>query len=83
MTAMMLLTFNGLQRPQHDKLFSDNQLVDTGLRILEQVLVETKSEVVRSFRDICTELHQDCQRKHAEATVMASDLDLSVYLVNP
>ncbi|KAJ4292762.1 hypothetical protein N0V90_009425 [Kalmusia sp. IMI 367209] len=82
MTAMMLLTFNGMQRPQHDKLFSDNQLVDNGLRMLDQVLEETHSEVVRSFRDACAKLHWDSRGRRAEATVIAKDLEIPTHLVN-
>lgn len=76
MTAMLLLTFNSLQRPQHDQLAVDNPLVDRGLQMLEQVAEETQSEIVRSFRKTCAGLHQDVQRRQAEASVLANSLDL-------
>lgn len=83
MTAMMLLTFNGMKRPQHFQWSLDYQLVETGLRILEKVLEEAPNEVVRSFYDICTELHRDCQRRSTEFTAVANEIDLSAYLTSP
>jgi hypothetical protein len=79
MTAMLLLTFNSMQRPQHDQASFDSQLVDRGLQMLDQIAEETQSEVVRSFRKTCAELHLDAQRKGAEASVMANTLNLSTY----
>jgi hypothetical protein len=82
MTAMLLLTFNSMQRPQHDQVSFDNQLVDRGLQMLDQVAEETQSEIVRSFRKTCAELHRDAQRKGAEASVMENTLNtlnLSTY----
>jgi hypothetical protein len=77
MTAMLLLTFNSMQRPQHDQLSLDNELVDTGLQMLDQITEETQSEKVRSFRKICTGLHWDAQQRRAEASMIANSLDLS------
>ncbi|KAF2865225.1 hypothetical protein BDV95DRAFT_632430 [Massariosphaeria phaeospora] len=75
MTAMLLLTFNSMQRPQHDQLSLDNGLVDTGLKMLDQVAEETRSEIIRSFRKNCTEMHRYAQQRRAEASLMASSLD--------
>ncbi|ORX92702.1 hypothetical protein BCR34DRAFT_250669 [Clohesyomyces aquaticus] len=77
MTAMLLLIFNGMQRPQHNQLSLDNKLVDTGLQMLDQVAEETQSEIVRSFHKTCTGLRQDAQQRCDEASVMANILDLS------
>jgi hypothetical protein len=71
MTAMLLLTFNILQRPYHDQAFFDDELVDSGLRMLEKVAEETQSEIVRSFRETCTGLHLDAQQRRAEASELA------------
>lgn len=76
MSAMLLLTFNSMQRPQHDQLFLDNQLVDRGLQMLDKVAEETQSGIVRSFLKTCACLHQNAQRRRAEASVMANSLDL-------
>jgi hypothetical protein len=77
MTAMLLLTFNSMQRPQHDQLSLDNELVDTGLQMLDQVAEETQSEIVRSFRKTLTGLHRDAQQRRSETSVLANSLDLS------
>jgi hypothetical protein len=82
MTALMLLTFNGLQNPHNEKLSSDNNLVDTGLRMLDRIVEDTQSEVVCSFRDACGTLNQESRRRRAEASVMASSFDLSAYLID-
>ena len=63
MASMMLLTVNGMQRPQHDMLSLDNQLIEAGLRTLDKIVEDTQSEVVRSFQKMCSELVQDSQRK--------------------
>ncbi|KAH7122740.1 fungal-specific transcription factor domain-containing protein [Dendryphion nanum] len=76
MTAILLLTFNSMQRPQHDLLSLDNELVDKGLQMLDRVEEETQSEIVRSFRKTCTGLHRDAQQRRAEASVMANSLNL-------
>jgi len=78
MTAMLLLTFNNMHRPQHDQLSLDNELVDTGLQMLGQVAEDTQSEIVRSFRKTCTGLHRDAQQRRAEASVNAKSLDPSM-----
>ena len=83
MTAMMLLTFNSMQNYQHDKLLEDDQLVEMGLHMLEQVLEGTESDMIRSFHDTCARLHQECQRKRIEAMVMVNDIDISAYLLSP
>jgi hypothetical protein len=83
MTAMMLLTFNNMQNYRHDKLLMDDQLVETGLHMLEQVLEGTESDMIHSFHDTCAKLHRECQRKRAEAMVMVDDLDISAYLLSP
>lgn len=63
MASMMLLTVNSMQRSQHDPLSLDDQLIDAGLRTLDKIVEDTQSEVVRSFREMCTELVQDSQRR--------------------
>ena len=67
--------FNGIQRPHHDKLGIDDQLVESGLRMLEEISEETQSELVGSFRDMCVNLYRDCRRIRTEAFVMARELD--------
>ena len=47
--AMLLLTFNSMQRPQQDQLSLDNQLVDRGLQVLDQIAEETQGEIVRVY----------------------------------
>jgi hypothetical protein len=66
MASMMLLTVNGMQRSQRNTLSLDDQLIEAGLRVLDNIVEETKSEVVRSFRDMCTELVQDSERRRLE-----------------
>lgn len=66
MASMMLLTVNGMQRPQKDTLSLDEQLIEAGLRILDKVIEHTQSEVVRSFQKLCTELLQDSRRRRLE-----------------
>lgn len=83
MTALMLLTFNALQNPHSDELSSDNKLVETGLEVLDRMIEETQSEVVRSFREACGNLHLDSLRRRAEASAMANSLEFSAYLVDP
>ncbi|KAF2442865.1 hypothetical protein P171DRAFT_433247 [Karstenula rhodostoma CBS 690.94] len=83
MTAIMLLTFNCLQNPHSDEISSDDKLVEDGLRMLGRMVEKTQSEVVRSFRHACGNLHRDSQRRRAEVSVMANCLDLSEYLVDP
>jgi hypothetical protein len=78
MTAMLLLTFNSMQNPQHDQVSLDSHLVDTGLQMLDQVAEETQSEVVRSFRETCTHLHRDAQQRRAEASIVANSLHVSM-----
>ena len=73
MTAMLLLTFNSMQRPQHNQLSLDNQLVDRGLKMLDQVADETQSEIVLNFRKTCAGLHQRsaemrCSQRDGERT---------------
>ncbi|KAL5376202.1 hypothetical protein DPSP01_010667 [Paraphaeosphaeria sporulosa] len=80
MTAMMLLTFNGLQNPLGDELLSDDKLVENGLKMLDRMLEETQHEVVRSFRYACGSLHDASKRRRAEASFIASSMDLSAYL---
>jgi len=77
MTAMLLLTFNSMQRPQHDQLLLDDRLVDRGLQMLDRIMEEIQSEIVHSFCKTCTELHQNAQQRRAEARVMANSLNLS------
>jgi hypothetical protein len=81
MSAMLLLTFNCMQKPQHSQMLSDNQLVNRGLQMLDRVAEETQSEIVRAFRKTCTELLLDAQRRHAEVSATADNLDLSAYIV--
>jgi len=76
MSAMLLLTFNSMQRPQHDQLSLDYQLVERGLKVLDEVAEETQSEIVRSFRQTCAGLHRDVERRRAEANVMADNINL-------
>ena len=83
MTAMMMLTFNNMQNDHHDKLLLDDQLVDTGLRILEQILEDTQSDIIRSFHDTCLKMHRECRQKRAERLGTVNDLDISAYLVSP
>jgi hypothetical protein len=83
MTALMLLTFNGLQNPHNDSLSSDNNLVDSGLRRLDRIVEETQSEVVSSFRDACATLSQASRQRRAEASAVSNSFDLSAYLVDP
>jgi hypothetical protein len=82
MTAMLLLMVNSMQGSQHDKLSLDNELINAGLQSLDKVLEETQSEVVRTFRDAFTKLNGAAQRRHAEATMMANSLDLSIYFAD-
>ena len=51
--AMLLLIFNSMQRPQQDQLSLDNQLVDRGLEVLDQIAEETQSEIVRVYNQGC------------------------------
>jgi hypothetical protein len=78
MTAMLLLTFNSIQRPHHEQVSFDNDLVDAGLKMLDRVVEETQSEIVRSFRTTCTGLHLDAQQRCAEASVVDNCLDVCV-----
>ncbi|KAF2645213.1 hypothetical protein P280DRAFT_486464 [Massarina eburnea CBS 473.64] len=80
MPAMLLLTFNNMHMPQHDQLSLDNQSVETGLKMLNQVAGETQSEIVRSFHKTCAGLYRDAQRKHAETIVIVNSLDLFAYI---
>lgn len=66
MTAMMLLTANSMDDPQHDDMLSDKRLVEDGLQLLEQMVKETRSEALQSFQTTCTELHQYVQRKSGQ-----------------
>jgi hypothetical protein len=78
MTAMLLLTFNSMQRLHHEQVSFDNELVDAGLKMLNRAAEETQSEIVRSFRETCGGLHRDTQLRRAEARVMADCLDMCV-----
>ena len=73
MTAMMLLTANNMQKPQHEKFPWDEQLVDAGLQFLDKMVEETKSEALRSFQDTCAELHQHAQCRRDKAVIMANN----------
>jgi hypothetical protein len=72
MTAMMLLVANSMHKPRHDNLFLDNHLVENGLQIVNKMVKETDSELLRSFQITCSELHQRTQEKCALA---ADDFD--------
>lgn len=81
MTAIMLLTFHGVQDPQGDELVSDDRLVEGGLKMLNAMAEETGSEVVRSFCNACGDLHMHSRSKRAESLNVAGSLDFSAYLV--
>jgi hypothetical protein len=83
MSAMMLLTANSMQNPQHDKLSLDNRLVEAGLQTIDKIVEETQSNVVRSFRDTFTKLDQDARRRRIEATAIANNAHLSTLFVSP
>jgi hypothetical protein len=82
MTAIMLLTFHGLQNPQGDELSSDDKLVESGLKTLKTMAEEAGSEVVRSFCNACGNLHAESRRKCIENSVRAGSVDFSAYLVD-
>jgi hypothetical protein len=73
MTAMMLLTANSMHKPQHDNSSLDKQLVDAGLQSLDRIVEETKSEVMQSFQETCTELHRRAQQMRGQAIMMANE----------
>lgn len=68
MTAMMLLIANSMHKPQHDKLFSDTQLIKHSLQTLDQMVEETQSVGLRSLRETCVELNKDALRRRGETT---------------
>ena len=61
MTAMVVLTANSMHKPQHDDLVSDKELVSDGLQFLDKMVEDNKCEVLRTFHQTCTELHQRVQ----------------------
>lgn len=75
MTAMVVLTANRMRHAQHDKVASDRQLVDSGLQLVNRMVEETKSEALRSFEEMCTELHQHAQRRSHQAITLPDHLD--------
>lgn len=76
MTAMMLLTANNLHRPLHEKMASDSQLVNSGLQTVQVMLDRTDDEALRSFRDKCTELDQEAQRRwRSDISIAANEPD--------
>lgn len=74
--------FNSIQKPRHEQLATDDQLVKHGLKMLDEIFAQTQSEVVGSLRDMCVNLHRDCQRIRTEAITLAKELDFSSYMGN-
>lgn len=75
MTAMVILTANGMHKPQHNNLVSDIRLIEAGLQTVDKMVQETGSEMLKSFQATCAELHQHTQRRCLEAAIMANDVD--------
>lgn len=78
----MLLMVNSMHRSRYDNMSLDNQLVEAGLRTLDEMVEETQSEALRSFRKTCTELNQDALRRRVEAAVTANNADFSMFSVD-
>lgn len=69
MTAMVILTANSMHTPQHNHLILDIQLIEAGLQVVDKMVQETGSEMLKSFEATCAELHQHTQRRCLEATI--------------
>lgn len=63
MTAMLLVTANNMRRPWHENMFSDTQLLNSGLQVVGKMVEDTGHEGLRSFRDACIELDQEAHRR--------------------
>ncbi|KAF2435307.1 hypothetical protein EJ08DRAFT_580643 [Tothia fuscella] len=82
MTSMVLLTANSMHKPIHSDLSLDKYLVEVGLRTVDKIAKDTGSEMLQSFQETCTELHERTQQKRAEAAGIANSVESSSYFVN-
>lgn len=71
-----------MQESQYDKMPLDGQLINAGLRTLDEMVEETQSEALRTFRKKCTELNRDAVRRRFEAAVTANSDYLSMHPVD-
>lgn len=62
MTAMMLLTANGIHKRKHDMLSMDLRLVEDSLRIMRQQARNTEFPGLQSFLSNCSKLHNSLQQ---------------------
>ena len=78
MTAMVLLTAHSIHRAGHTKVFFDKELVDAGLKVLDRIVEETKSDDLRSVRDTCIELQDKAQQRRRQDYMIANSRDLTL-----
>lgn len=82
MSAMVLLTANSMDKPNHGDLSLDSHLVETGLRTISTMAKETENKKIQSFQATFIELHQRTQERCAEAAIMANNVDGSSRFVD-
>ena len=87
MTAMLLLIANTMHNPRHELAADDDPLVQAALVQLDRIVDETKVDRLRSFHDICLDLHQHAQQKRRDlmtwAELAANEGDLNLNFLDP
>jgi hypothetical protein len=76
MTSMMFLTAHSMYNPQHENWLLDEKLVDTGLLLIGRMADETDCEVVRSFQETCSIMHQNLQQQRKQGAVPSTNTAL-------